>query len=240
MNRRSRVHTVVLLVMLVALLSCCTPPPYRMHPDFMTRMEKMRTIGLATPDIKIYSLSAGGVRELRDDWSAEGQQAVREAVVASFKQRHIAVVPVQRQDSGAEMADLQALYRAVSDSVLDHTYSETERFPHKMKRFDYTVGSVEKVLKGSGADGMVIVYAFDEISTAGRKTLKVLTSPLSMITGIKPRSGYSAMSVALVAASGEVLWYNIHANEGGYDLREPGSAASFLKLVLLGFPRRPS
>ena len=237
MDRRPGIRTVVLLVVLVASLSGCAPAPYRIHPDFEPRVQKMRAIGLATPDVKIYALTAGGVQELRDDWSAEGRKAVTDAVVAHFKRRHVAVKLVQPKNRESEMDDLQALYRAVSSSVLDHTYSDTERFPSKMARFEYTVGSVDKVLAGNGAQGLIIIYAFDEISTAGRKALKVLTSPLSLITGVKPRSGYSAMTAALVDTSGSVLWYNIQANEGGYDLREPGSAASFVDRLLEGLPR---
>ena len=237
MGGRSNIRTVAVLVVLMAAVFGCAPAHYRIHPDFEPRVEKIGAIGLATPDVKIYSLSAGGGQELRDDWSAEGRKAVTDAVVAYFKRRHVTVKPVQPKNSAAEMDDLQALYRAVSSSVLDHTYSDTERFPSKMARFEYTVGSVDKVLAGSGAQGLIIIYAFDEISTGGRKALKVLTSPLSLITGVKPRSGYSAMTAALVDPSGNVLWYNIQGNEGGYDLRDPGSAASFVDRLLDGLPR---
>lgn len=237
MNRRCGIRGILLVAVCVASLFGCAPAHYRIHPDFEPRAQKLRTVGLAAPDVRIYALSAGGVQELRDDWSAEGRKAVTGAVMAHFKDRDIAVKLVQPKDAASDMEDLQALYRAVSSSVLDHAYSDTERFPGKMKRFEYTVGSVENVLKGSGAQGLMIIYAFDEISTAGRKTLKALTTPLSLVTGIKPRSGYSAMSAALVDSSGNILWYNIHANEGGYDLRDPGSAASFVDQLLAGLPR---
>src|SRR5437870_13108404 len=68
--------------LLVATLAsgCATSPamqayqaPHRAHPDVEQRARKIRTIAVLPPDIRISSLSAGGVEELRDDWSTTGQ-----------------------------------------------------------------------------------------------------------------------------------------------------------------------
>ena len=232
-----RLTGMIVLVALAAVASGCAIPAYRIHPDFEPRMKNVRTVGLAAPDVKIYALTAGGVREQRNDWSEQGRKAITQAVVAYFKDEGVPVKVLPLKETAPEMDDLQALYRAVSDSVLDHTYSDTQRFPDKVSRFEYSVGSTRSILDGSGAHALVIVRAFDEISTGGRKALKVLTSPLSLLTGVTPRSGYTALSIALVDASGAVLWYTIDANEGGYDLRNPDSAASFVNRALSDFPR---
>ena len=67
--------------LLVATLAsgCATSPamqayqaPHRAHPDVEQRARKIRTIAVLPPDIRISSLSAGGVEELRDDWSTTG------------------------------------------------------------------------------------------------------------------------------------------------------------------------
>src|SRR5207247_5248977 len=73
--------------LLVATLAsgCATSPamqayqaPHRAHPDVEQRARKIRTIAVLPPDIRISSLSAGGVEELRDDWSTPaGATAVR-------------------------------------------------------------------------------------------------------------------------------------------------------------------
>src|SRR5436309_13364735 len=68
--------------LLVATLAsgCATSPamqayqaPHRAHPDVEQRARKIRTIAVLPPDIRISSLSAGGVEEHQDDWSTTGR-----------------------------------------------------------------------------------------------------------------------------------------------------------------------
>ena len=228
----------LLIVSCLLFAAGCTPPAYRAHPDLKTYLQNTKTIGLAPPDIKIYSLTAGGVQELRDDWSDQGKQNVTNAVTDYFKKKNVEIRVVRvGQETEQEMEDLQAVYRAVHESILLHTYDEANIFPEKAKHFGYSIGSIEHLLKPYGANALIIVYAVDEISTGGRKFLKAVTTPLALITGVTPRSGITAMSIALVDQSGEVLWYNIKGNEGGFDLRKPGSASSLMHQILSDFPR---
>lgn len=116
----------------------CAAPAYRTHQELEMRAKNIKTAGLAPPVTKIYELTAGGVRELKDDWSAHGKQNVTRTIIESFKGKpmEIKMLTIDK-DIEEEIEDVRALYEAVSTSILQHTYGETSLFPEKQKNFDY-------------------------------------------------------------------------------------------------------
>jgi len=213
--------------------------PYRIHPEFYKRALRIKTPGLIAPDVKICELTAGGVREIRDDWSAAGKQNVVDALAECLDEQACAVKTcVVGKEIEEELEDIHALYRAVSRSIQIHTYGPYP-FPEKQKNFIYSVGSIENLLHRLEADALIFVYGYDEISTVGRKALTVLGVAIGAVTGVMvvPGSGITAVSVGLVDPSGAILWYNIKAGAGAYDLRKPESAKALLKDILSDLPR---
>ena len=232
------------LVVLVTTGCVATPEwyrkyqePYRSHPELTKRTKTVKVVGLLPPDIKIYELSAGGVTDLRDDWSATGREAVLKGLGEAFKERGIALRPlaVDRDMQGA-IDDLTALYRAVSYSIVEHTYGSFP-FQAKLEHFDYSVGPVDDMLKKYQADAFLLVFGIDEISTAGRKALRGVGLVLGSVTGQPVLSqGTTALNIALVDRSGAVLWYKIAGQDGGYDLRDAKSARAFVQRLVADFP----
>jgi hypothetical protein len=234
------------LCLLITAVSCA-PITKTIHPEFETRSRDIKTAGLISPDIKIYELTAGGLRELKDDWCAKGKENVQRAVIECLKEMPLAIKPINiDKEMEEEMEEIYALYRAVSGSIIMHTVNIQggNIFPEKVKTFDYSIGSMEKILKKHGGDGLIFVTGFDEISSTGRQTLKAV----GIIAGIAlaasgvggamiiPRSGITLVSVALVDSSGTLLWYNIKGSEGGYDLRNPESATKLVRDILADYP----
>ncbi len=237
---RSRNSLVLLAAFWLAVtVSGCATPAYRAHPALDSYSTKIRTAALLPADIKVYALSAGGVEELRDDWSEQGRKNVEKAVIDHLKRHKVKVKKIRVNKSNkSQVRDIHALYKAVSDSILLHTYVQGHTFPEKVKNFEYSVGSIDKLVQPYGADALIIVYGSDEISTGGRKALKAVGAVFGAITGVQgPRSGITEMSVALVDRSGMVLWYNIRGNEGGFDLRKQQNAAGFVSQVMFDFPK---
>ena len=240
------IRVAVLVVAVAALSAACvsTPEwyrkyqqPYRAHPELDRRAKTMRVVGLLPPDIKIYELTAGGVTELRDEWSAAGREAVVQGLTEAFTARGIALKPlVMDKDTQRSVDDVSVLYRAVSSSIIEHTY-KPHPFTAKLERFDYSVGSLDALLGRSQADAAVIVYGVDEISTNGRKALRGVGLVLGAVTG-QPvlSSGMTALNIALVDRSGAVLWYKIAGDSGGFDLRDAGSAKAFVQRLVSDFP----
>lgn len=239
------IHQRVLVFTLAAAIltsGCATSPamqayqaPHRAHPEVEQRARKIRTIAVLPPDIKISSLSAGGVEELREDWSATGRDNVVQALQAYFNRQPVSIklvtVDAEVRDT---LAELRPLFRAVSASVLHHTYS-MHPFVTKLERFEYSVGSVEKIARKVNADAVLLAYGFDEISTGGRKALHAVGTVLPFVPRVS--SGTTGLCAALVDPAGTILWYNIEARTGGYDLREAQGASNFVKVTLVNFPR---
>jgi hypothetical protein len=233
---------------LLVLLTCfcllfiaagCAPKTYRAHPEFEMRAKNIKTQGLITPDVKVYELTAGGVQELRDDWCGKGKENVSNAIAEMFKGKPIEIKPLATdKDIEEEMEDIQALYRAVITSIHLHTYGGPYTFPEKQKNFDYSIGSVDEVLKRYGSDALIFVYGFDEISTSGRKALTAAGILVGAFTGvvITPRAGITALNIAVVDPSGAILWYNSRGSQGGHDLRDHDSCASLVEDILSDYP----
>jgi hypothetical protein len=244
MIRSHKKFTLFLLsfCLLWGVFGCASVPPpitpYRAHPEFEMRTKNIKTLGLLSPDIKIYEFTAGGMRELRDDWCAVGKENVQRALIGCFREKPFEIKPiVVDKEMEEEMEDIYALYRAVVRSINFYTYGQF-KFPQKMKNFDYSVGPIDKVLQKHGADGLIFVYGFDEISTGARKALQTTAVIVGAIAGVYvvPRSGITVVNVALVDPSGAILWYNVKGSEGVYDLRNRESATKFVRSVISDYP----
>jgi hypothetical protein len=231
-----RVYTALCVSFIFVSTVACAPTSYRAHPELDTRVRSIKTIGILPADIRIYELSAGDVEELQDDWSDQGRENVMRAALAGLKNHNVQAKSLTiRKEFENEMEDIQTLYWAVSASILYYAYGE-QGIPEKRKNFVYSVGSMKKFLDTQGVDAVLLVSGYDEVSTGGRKALRALSMFTSIITGVTKRSGMTGISAALVDKSGSVLWYNISVQEGGYDLRDAGSAKGMVNLVLRDFP----
>ena len=71
-----------LLMLLIGILVIgCATPAFRAPPQFQDRVGRLNTVAMIPPNVKVYSLSAGGVKEEIDEWSA----TVRENVIQAFE-----------------------------------------------------------------------------------------------------------------------------------------------------------
>ncbi len=226
--------------LLLTVFGCATLPAhrYRAHPEFETRSTQIHAAGILSPDIKIYELTAGGVRELRDDWCKIGKETVGQAAGECFSERQVQVkiIPIEKE-SEEELEDILALYRAVSSSILSHTYGDNP-FPEKVKSFEYSIGPIDSFLKRWESDALVFIVGFDEISTSGRKALTAAAMVLGALAGVVmlPGGGLTVVSMAVVDPSGDILWYNVRGSHGGHDLRDPESTRQLLKAIASDLP----
>lgn len=241
--RRHTVYVLVLVGFVLMISGCGTMRVDRWgeHPDLLDRSTTVNKIALATPDLKIYQLSAGGVRELMDEWCETGSRLFSTMVTEQLSQKSVAMKPLETdKEVERELNEVYALYYAIVISINWHTMmGSPDYFPHKREDFKYSVGSLEKILKKSKADGLFIITGSDEISSGGRKALMAVGNVLSIIPGMNvgPAKGYTAVTMALFDKSGAMLWYNQLGNSGQVDLREPGDVQLVSKHLLRSFPR---
>jgi hypothetical protein len=214
------------------------PAAYRKSPQFDSCCKNIKTYGLVKPRVDVYEISAGGVPELRDDWCAPARGNLIDALERQFSSKMINLKTIEPDVSTSqEFEEVSALYKVVSISIKAHTYSAPTIFPEKVDKFDYSLGPIDRLLERYGCDGLIFVYGSDEISSGGRKALMATSAIAGALTGVvvMPRGGVTTVEVALVDASGTILWYDFQA-QGSFDLRDPGSAAQLVERVISDFP----
>lgn len=235
-----RTRRAVPLLLLPVLLGACAPNIPSNYPEREARAKKLKNLAVLPASVEICELTAGGMREQRDDWCAAGKKNIENALAEVLREKGFTLKPWKGSAKiEPEVAEIRPLYRAVMNSIYTHALfrnggDNLNFFPERAKNFDYTLGSLDKVLAGQKGDGLLLVHGEDEISSAGRKALQVVQS-------INPfdqpdRSGITWVEVALADRSGEILWFGSLSNAGGYDLRDPDSARKFVRLVFGDFP----
>ena len=227
------------LVWLVMIASGCVPALHTVHPELESRAKSIHAVGLASPDVRIYQLTAGGVKELMDDWCDQGETNLKDSVIRELAKKSVRAKALDLDsESKQELEDVMALYNAIATSVIWHTTNAENAFPEKIKNFEYSVGPIDKLLKKYKSDALLVVYGYDEISTGGRKALMAVGNVLGAVTGIEgPRKGVTVVSMGLLDRTGSLLWYNYWGNVGGYDLRDKGNSADITEALLDQFPR---
>jgi hypothetical protein len=234
--RRKYSFIFTLAVSLFALSGCGPPSAYR-HPELDAYIKDVRIFGLVPPDVKLYGLETNGMRTFREDWSKEGRKNISKALRENFKGKKTKTRLLKIESRDFDLIEaLQARYRRVSAGI------DVEK-----KNSHCSIGGVEDILKKYAVDALIFVYATDEISTAGRKTggfmtrwANVMIGSLAGTGGIgpltEPREGVTIITIGLIDKSGMILWYRGMQSEGAYDLRDPESAAKFIKIGLSDFP----
>ncbi|MBT8340977.1 MAG: hypothetical protein HKP58_18860 [Desulfatitalea sp.] len=232
-------HVVLVLMFTVSFGYGCSPATYKIHPEFNQRCQKIGSYCLIKPDVEICQISAGGVREVRDDWCELGLANVIAALEKTLTQKEVVFKDIVVEGRMDETADeIRALYRAVSYSIRVHAIGGPNVFPDKASNFDYAIGPIDDFLNVYGCDALIIVYGSDEVSSGGRKAVAVLGLLAGAFTGVAatPRGAITAINFATIDADGNILWYNSKA-EGGYDLRSKDSTQQLIDNVLAEYPR---
>ena len=214
---------------------------YRFPPDLAERMKTIRTIAMIRPDIKMFELSTGGVKELRQEWCDECCMKVQAAFVDQFQRfgYDIKILDLA-EDNSADLREILFLYGNVVTSILRHAYEGPQLFPAKKTNFDYTLGPIDNLLQPAGADALLLIRGVDEISSAGRKTMQTFGVLVGLAAGVvvSPNMGQTVMIVGLVDRAGDLLWFNIRGGSGGYDLREPESVSKLVSQSLERFQEK--
>lgn len=241
--RRTGCNFVLLLAFLLAAgtVHGAEKESFRSPPDFAQRMKNIKTIAVFRPDIKIFEISTGGVKELRQDWCDEGCTKVQTAFVNEFQLfGYDLKILDPAQDSSAELREIMFLYDDVVTSVLRHTYDGPHLFPTKQTNFDYTLGPIDNLLEPAGADALLLIRGLDEISSEGRKAMQTFGVLVGLAAGVvvTPRMGQTVVIVGLVDRSGDLLWFNIRGGSGVYNLRDAESVSKLVSQSLERFQEK--
>jgi len=198
-------------------------------PGFTGKLQAGRTVVLAPPVVKVFEISAGGVPELMDEWSAQETENVTRALFSHFSSTGKKISPLKADsDSERELREIFALFTVLNQSNALQTNSAS-------------VGSIESILQHSGGDTLLIVQGEDQFATAGKKAMNIFGTitgvAASAVTGVAiiPRMEGATLRMALADRNGTIIWHNL--NRGTTDLRDQANCAEFVRAILENFPR---
>jgi len=222
-----------LLLLALALPACA---PKNVHPEIRERARAIRTIGIVRPDVSVYALSAGGQLELVSEWSEEGRNNLLAAVVRQLAHRSTKLEVVQPDEGTAALLDeVRPLAAAIGATVSGQSYLDAPPFD-RHGRFVHSVGSLAGEPERNGVEALLVITAYDEISSYGRRALIAVGKITGLLFGDPPRKGSTAITMMLLDRDGAVLWYAELREPGTFDLRSSGSAEQAVVKVLASFP----
>ncbi len=239
----ARVIGAFALLILTAALGGCVTAPVRtgkIHEAATTQIAAIQTTAIIPPSITLNQLTAGGVREQRDDWTQSARDAARDTLASMSPETWVYLRDTDLPpEIVAEIAEVQALYRAV-DLNLTLFGNPMLRMPTLIGRFDFSLGSVDRICEATGSDALLLVYGEDDYFTGDRKALIALGVLASAFTGVyvAPASGAEHLSAALIARDGTILWYDVLGAGQLGDLRKPEGVKATLTALLQTVPRR--
>jgi len=185
------------------------------------------------PQITLNQLTAGGIREPRDDWTQSAQQTARQ-FLTKLQPGRIAIASDLElaEPLKQELLEVQALYRSI-DMTLTANHDPMGygyNLPTLKGRFEFSVGSVDRICEAAGADALLLVALEDDYFTSDRKALVALGVVAAAITGVyvQPSSGVSHASAALIARDGTLIWYYRLPPMSLSDLRTPAGVQETL------------
>ena len=226
----TRHAALALCVVAAAAAQAQDAPSRHLAPGFTHRAAPSRLL-VVPADMELFSISAGGVREPRADWTESAQQHFRAALAArpELGGRVAELTPAQVD----EFAEIVNLHRAVADSVFIHHSSGKWKLPTKAGRLDWSLGDVVRPLKArTGADYALFTWIRDSYASSERKAVIVGMALLGSLTLGGEQIGYASL---VDLNDGRIVWFN-DLNRMTGDLRDPQAAAETVEALMKGFP----
>src|SRR5690348_3412396 len=166
MNRIARA-CIGLAIALATLAAQAQAPS--LAPGF-TAIPKGAKVAVMPLDIEIFSISAGGVLEPREDWT---QAATKNFKAALDKRRGtlgLNTIYISEKDAD-DYTELNGLHAAVARAIeLHHFGPESLHLPTKNGQLDWSLGpSAQAVKKATGADYAIFSWVRDSHASEERK-----------------------------------------------------------------------
>lgn len=236
---------------LCIFVSGCATTTFKANSLLEQRIKTIKEIAVMPMDVEVYKVTAGGVKELVDEYTLEAKNNIRAALddeLSVANKYKLVYLPDIKEITDVQkkmlLKDTLALYEALDTSIVAHTYPPNTEyfiplrgiFKDKRDNFDYTFGmNVSKTDAYINSDALIFIRGGDYLSSGGRVALMVWAA----VMGFTPmRAGPPHLSLALVdPKTGDILWYNFLCPQKGYNFRNSESVRNFLKILLNRFPK---
>ena len=201
----------------------------RLAPGFTTRAADSRLVILPA-DMELFSMSAGGVIEPRQDWT----EAAQKNFAAALERQEKRLGPqVTRLTTGQadEFAEITTLHRAVADAIVTH--HRDLPLPTKGRRLDWSLAeAVQPLQQRTGADYALFTWVRDSYASGERKAAMLALAMLGAISLGGEQNAYASL---VDLHTGRVVWFNRVSRMFG-DLRQAEPATETVEVLLEGFP----
>ncbi len=202
------------IVCFFLLMAGCALDAHRIHPEFERKAGSIKSAVLVPPEVDMFDRSSIRVAVLRDDWSNIGRENLQIAIKQNLAQKQCRLKLMQMDENTTEqMADVRALYELVHRTMTRRTFNSDHKST-EIKKFDYSLGSIETILQQQAADSMIFVTGYDEIFENRRKAL---------------------IDLAIADSSGTILYFSVKGTTQGKDLRDPADAEDVVRDLLSDF-----
>lgn len=203
----------------------------QLAPGFTTRTADSRLLVLPA-DMELYSMSAGGVIEPRQDWTEAAQKHFGAALAS---QGRILGPQVTRMSTAEadEFSDIVTLHRAVADAISMHHKGGLLELATKGDRLEWSLGdAVQPLRERTGADYALFTWIRDSYASNERKAAMMALALLGAISLGGEQVGYASL---VDLRTGRVVWFN-QLNRMSGDLRDAAPAVETVQTLLKGFP----
>jgi hypothetical protein len=202
----------------------------QLAPGFTVRPAASKLV-VVPADMELYSISAGGIVEPREDWTEAAQKNFGAALAAQRQRLGQNTVDMTAAQLD-EVSDVAALHRAVADAILIH-HTGSLKLPTKHRKLDWSLGDAVRPLKEkTGADYALFTWVRDTYASNERKMVMLGMALLGAISTGGEQVGYASL---VDLNTGRVVWFN-DVNRFWGDLRSPDAARETVESLLKGFP----
>lgn len=234
-NRFTRVLTVFPVLLIAISLFGCAQTQVRQKAGHH-EPEQSVSVLLMPVDIELSALTAGGVKEVRADWTETAKELVSQALRRQLAQHDDKLLdyvePTNPEDVQAHTQILK-LHGVVGKTIMIHSLVPAVEPPTKKNSFDWSLGEEVSCLRdASGADYGLFIYIRDSYATAGRKAFIVASAMFGV--GV-PGGSQVGFSTLVDLRDGSVVWFNQIRRQTG-DLRTESAAYSAVEELIEDIP----
>jgi len=229
-------HKTLAAALALTVLACTGPAwaqSRNLAPGFES-LPKGAKVAIMPTDIELFSISAGGVFEPKDDWTETASRYFKDALVRKKQALGLATVELAAKDAD-DAEEINSLHGAIARSIAMHHFGSL-KLPTKDDKLDWSMGeSVQPIKKATGADYALFSFVRDSYASDERKAamvaMAILTLGRAALT-LGVQTGYASL---VDLNTGRVVWFN-QLLRGTGDLRDAENAAETLDALLREFP----
>jgi hypothetical protein len=223
---------IALLLLCAPLCACDAASPRLADSTPVSWTDSGKRVVLATPDIELSELTAGGANAPRADWTRSAIERTRADITATLSAKGVAVSEADTQNDARE-SQIVKLNSAVGQAILLHLYYSPIKLPQKGAALDWTLGPDVKLLRDKyHGDYALFVHLRDSYSSTGRQALMGVAALLLVPVPGGFQSGFASL---VDLRTGKIVWFNRLLSVNG-DLRNREDARDTVGELLKGLP----